>query len=73
MNLESCDATVGCSLCPGALSTVCDVVGYSGSESWIVVLLTALVDSFGYAWVFSILYMIVLNEFVDQLLGKQHL
>ena len=42
------------------------------SEMWLAILplLTALLDGFGYSWVFAILSMMVLNEFVDQLLGK---
>ena len=44
--------------------------GYSGGESWEVVLFAALLDSFSYARVFSVLPMVVLNEFIDQLSGK---
>ena len=46
------------------------MVGYFCSESWKIVLFTALSNGFGYPWVFSILSMMVLDEFVDQLLEE---
>ena len=57
----------------GVISELRDVVGYSGGKPRKVVFLAALLDCFGPAWVFSIFTMAVLDEFIDQLLGEQHL